>query len=84
MTEAAMLGYRFYSKWLNPKLIILSDAEDEFKLQRNAACWVYAERILTAVIPESEFIAHLKDKNSSGYSTVTLTPNAIKLVFLRP
>lgn len=62
MTEAAMLGYMLESNRINPELIILSDAAGQFNLHRNAACWVHAERILTAIIPESEIVAQAKDK----------------------
>ena len=62
ITEAAMLGYMAHNKRINPELIILSDAAGQFNLQRNAACWVHAERILTGIIPDSERVTRVKDK----------------------
>jgi hypothetical protein len=62
ITEAAMLDYLLDSGQMNPELIILSDAAGQFHLKRNASCWVHAERILTAIIPESDLVVQAKEK----------------------
>jgi len=61
-TEAAMLGYLQQTDSINPQLIILSDAAGQFKVMKNAACWVHAERILTAIIPKTEEDIRLKER----------------------
>jgi hypothetical protein len=60
-TEAAMLGYLNYKERLNPDLIVLSDNAGQFKIGNNAACWVHAERILTAIIARDEHLKSLKE-----------------------
>jgi hypothetical protein len=75
LTEAAMVGY-LTEDVFRRELIILSDEAKQFDLNKNAGCWVHAERKLTQTIPSDEGQSHLKEKKLDQFWKLYDTLNA--------
>ncbi len=56
ITEAALLGSTLKHRFVNPKLVIVSDDAGQFNVLLHALCWIHAERSLLKLIPAN--VAH--------------------------